>query len=1029
MAGDETKTATLHLQELEAGMAEAEALLERRSSGSPPSAKEEHSCWVDLKKCLGRTSGDLRKARSLLSSSTKELSRLEPDERSLVVERDSTLRSMASGHMSRVGAPSQAVSAVRTADTTKHEAGMMSVIQLGAEAEYFTSLYEEVRNGATAWEDWVCPPEAVTLPDKDLLGMCPGGKPHLSKEQLKARKSTRCYCSICQVDARLQTIRPQINKLRRNIAEARERIRTVTPGHRDAKRVLKRLRKGEDDDEEREDPVFCNEGFEPEDEEMALAHCTAQQEWSRLQSTLRVEDFPLRVAFLDKSASMGFDEVTYDALQLGLHNCLHPTTGATLTILFAGPGETQILLRRPGDPPMTFDMELGSSTWFNEPILRTLTILAPLVEALDTQQWMMQTGVPPVQVLCMTDGFDNRSPSNLSTLGGLVQELKEIRGPVSGEKLYVPIASPVSKHKGLLDATNTKIPVWMAWIATGMGGQALLQSKTPKEVCIIDAVAAPRLREPAALPDCNEGGRDDKASEGDVENSTSRQGGQGAHRSTVASTARKRVSALQSASSLADALEAAETSKPSWNVGQRVRVRATEPGRAPKSALVLRLVQEEEGQPAQYELLFDDESQEVVAESQLCGSPAEIKPLVGVRKGAAGVRVRGQNQNCGMLARTSEPDMQRLQVLSVVKNATSDLAAVMGGKKNPKTGSISLEDAVAAANGSAEIGEDVAAALENQLVEAQEFAKLSTPPESPPCDPTQALLDTLLKVGSSAARMLPEDRLVAQRLLAAGMEMMMFGGSLMPDHLVDQLGHFADIAQEKATRRMKPEPEELEAWYRELSGPLRTLLRSLVNLHMVESRQTPEGEVLQAIPDARPGFVVLRRFFEPSTTRSGVEDAIRRCVNRCQRLRPALRASITKVDSSPFFPQGPHSKAKEGRRSAADIVVHRKPSSPACSTSTRLPYLSSPASSSSHFSSSASTFESPDARQNSQEGLTFTRTAASRRSNSSSSSSRSGESFSPAHFGGRTSLADSSSPRPRSSSLAASGLRLISPGR
>merc|ERR1719316_2013244 len=153
-----------------------------------------------------------------------------------------------------------------------------------------------------------------------------------------------------------------------------------------------------------------------------------------------------------------------------------------------------MVLRRPGDAPLSFELELGCATWFNEPILRTLRFLAPLVEQLDTQAWMQRYGEPPLQVLCLTDGQDNASPEEVSSLHGLVRELKEIVGPVTRERLYLPIPGPLKKHTALLEDGNKQVPVWLAWIVCGMGGQALLGSKVPKEICMVDAIAVPQLR-------------------------------------------------------------------------------------------------------------------------------------------------------------------------------------------------------------------------------------------------------------------------------------------------------------------------------------------------------------------------------------------------------------------------------------------------------------------------------------------------------------------------------------------------------
>merc|ERR1712224_261243 len=119
----------------------------------------------------------------------------------------------------------------------------------------------------------------------------------------------------------------------------------------------------------------------------------------------------------------------------------------------------------------------------------------------------------------------------------------------------------------------------------------------------------------------------------------------------------------------------------------------------------------------------------------------------------------------------------------------------------------------------------------------------------------------------------------------------------MGENLVDQLGSFADIAQEKATRRMRVESEELDAWYQELAKPLTALLDMSVELGLLGTHVRSDGEVLQARQEARACFIALRRFFDPASTRSGMEDSLRRCVNRFQRLRPTFKASVSKSSS------------------------------------------------------------------------------------------------------------------------------------
>merc|ERR1719506_3342148 len=71
--------------------------------------------------------------------------------------------------------------------------------------------------------------------------------------------------------------------------------------------------------------------------ELALqAEATAQ--WDRVRNELTPSDFPMKVVFLDKSGSMGFNETSFELLNLALNNSLHPTEGSTLLLLLAGPG-------------------------------------------------------------------------------------------------------------------------------------------------------------------------------------------------------------------------------------------------------------------------------------------------------------------------------------------------------------------------------------------------------------------------------------------------------------------------------------------------------------------------------------------------------------------------------------------------------------------------------------------------------------------------------------------------------------------
>ncbi len=52
----------------------------------------------------------------------------------------------------------------------------------------------------------MCTSEAALRPEKDLLGMCPGGKKHYFKEQLEDVKlfnppRSKCDCDACRFEA------------------------------------------------------------------------------------------------------------------------------------------------------------------------------------------------------------------------------------------------------------------------------------------------------------------------------------------------------------------------------------------------------------------------------------------------------------------------------------------------------------------------------------------------------------------------------------------------------------------------------------------------------------------------------------------------------------------------------------------------------------------------------------------------------------------------------------------------------------
>ena len=82
-------------------------------------------------------------------------------------------------------------------------------------------------------------------------------------------------------------------------------------------------------------------------------------------SSLRSQDLPLRLVFVDKSGSMGCDKNTLSALCLSTQHALNPTVGSCLLVLLAAPGETQFYFSRVGDPPRSIEVPLGCCTWYS----------------------------------------------------------------------------------------------------------------------------------------------------------------------------------------------------------------------------------------------------------------------------------------------------------------------------------------------------------------------------------------------------------------------------------------------------------------------------------------------------------------------------------------------------------------------------------------------------------------------------------------------------------------------------------------
>jgi len=227
-----------------------------------------------------------------------------------------------------------------------------------------------------------------------------------------------------------------------------------------------------------------------------------------------------------------------------------------------------------------------------------------------------------------------------------------------------------------------------------------------------------------------------------------------------------------------------------------------------------------------------------------------------------------------------------------------------------------VESATSKINGdSEEVTGELAAAVMAHIGEAQEAATITKETkeiEGDPPDALQLLMNCLVSMGRSAAKLLPEDRLVVQRLISAALELLVTGGTIWPSQVLQQLGAYAGVSQARAMRRVPIDAEHLEDWYASLSLPCEELLTFLKDNGILKSRETPLGEALSVNEEARGALHALWRFFDPSLTPSGFEDALRRAVNRFQRLsaaRPARRVSRS--------PSGRSGSPARGRRPAS----------------------------------------------------------------------------------------------------------------
>ena len=85
-------------------------------------------------------------------------------------------------------------------------------------------------------------------------------------------------------------------------------------------------------------------------------------------------------------------------------------------------------------------------------------------------------------MVCLTDGFDNISPSLIGDVMGLVSAVKGITGPKTGRAVY-EVVSPIAKKKTDADDEEDasepppkRMPIWITWVALGDGGNGFIEN-------------------------------------------------------------------------------------------------------------------------------------------------------------------------------------------------------------------------------------------------------------------------------------------------------------------------------------------------------------------------------------------------------------------------------------------------------------------------------------------------------------------------------------------------------------------------
>mmetsp|Transcript_17354 Transcript_17354/g.20818 ORF Transcript_17354/g.20818 Transcript_17354/m.20818 type:complete len:1018 (+) Transcript_17354:409-3462(+) len=921
----------------------------------------------------------LKDFKHALLVSRRELKPLQAEARRLRDEQGalhnlatSSLNTMAANNLRRVGALPEAVEVVRFGGIDDQELLLESATE-GALADAFNNLFQVIEPQLTPpVQEWVCTAEAASVPERDLLGMCPGSKQHLTPELMKAARRERCWCDFCSYSAKAQKMGRAVQEAGKRVEDCKSDIHENADGRSEAAMLLRTVRGTGEEEEEAEtgwDPVFSRSQWstvptsednsqsgsgtpggveEPggnDDELMKMMTAQADEEWTRVLTTIGPEDLPLRVCFLDKSASMACDNTTLEMLHMGVQSCMNPVRGSCLTFLLAGPGETEVVFRRSSDgAAQSLSVNLGCSTWVNEPVARALTLLAPVwsrnCSMVEFHNYIATYNEPPLQVLCMTDGLDNRSPSNLSNYTGLVEAVRAILHPESagahaGEPVYLPLRGGAGESVATiteeLRASNSpQIPLWLCWIACGLGSQRLLDkvATAPPELVFVDAVVVPSFDDTVDVPTTALPAP--PLTSRNKENVAAARGPTHLN-STATSRARERASKVLGNGS-AKAVQSMSSST-GWGVGHRVKYISdlTDRGRAPEFGTVLKVMKispkteeingevnlsdsddsDAETPQIHYTLLPDKSEVEITLHSShIMGAPSASESLLKKNKNDTnnskfssrlGALV---NTSYGALSRTATAKQQRLQALRVLDIATTDLGALLrtgpapapappstdnnpNGRTSTRSGSdgnqqqssscgiLSLEEAMRRVNdGSEDVDTTDAAHLEETVREANKGVMIVGKRNGmKKVDSGDVLKEILSTVGQGTGAMVPEDRAIAQTLMSAALELLVCGGSLSHSIktnliLIDQLGDICGVLEGAAKRRIVVKEDQLDAWQTNLARPLANLLDLLLKAGHLQSAMCSGNSVhiLQACEESLPVVMAVWRFFDPTLT-------------------------------------------------------------------------------------------------------------------------------------------------------------------